>query len=145
MTDTEGIPANSVDAFKLLFGIENGLRKFLIAKMEAHAGSRWYKSRLPGDVLQKYKDAKKYENTVPWVDLVPHHPIYYLDFPDLRKIIEQTNNWKEIFQPIFQQKSVAVETLFSVEPIRNKTAHNRIISNSDLKQLGLHPVSQTPS
>jgi len=129
------IPTNSVAAFKILFSVENALREFIIATMTGHAGGKWYKSRLPGDIYKKYKEAQLYEKSVYWYDLVPHHPIYYLDFSDLRKVIEQNNNWNEIFKNIFQQKYVTAETLFSIEPIRNKVAHNRIISDTDLKHL----------
>jgi hypothetical protein len=128
-------PKTSVDAFKMLFNIENAFREFIVEEMTRTCGARWHKSRLPSDVAQKYLEAKQYERRTKWITLIPHHPIYYIDFPDLKKIVEQNNNWREIFSPLFIQKTVTTDALFSIEPIRNAVAHNRLLSGSDLDQL----------
>jgi Swt1-like HEPN len=128
-------PANSLEAFRLLYNIENTLREFIIDQMDQQCGPRWHKTRLPADICKKYSEAKQYERRVRWVALVPHHQIYYLDFSDLRKIIEQNNNWSEVFSPVFWSKNITSDALFSIEPIRNAIAHNRLISDSDVQQM----------
>jgi len=128
-------PISNVQAFKLLFSMENVLREFIIEQLGQQCGPKWHKTRLPADIYQKYVESKQYELRVKWVALVPHHPIYYVDFADLRKIIEQKNNWNELFQMIFRQKNIVSDSLFSIEPIRNTVAHNRLLSPSDLLQL----------
>jgi hypothetical protein len=126
------IPQQNIDAYKFLFAIETGLRELIIEKLSSKAGIKWYKSRLPGDVLGKYKDAIKFEKSISWISLIPHHPIYYIDFPDLRKVIEKSDNWKDCFEPIFIRKDNISGTLTDIEMIRNKIAHNRVISDNDL-------------
>lgn len=132
MTASPEIPLNNQSGYRYLYAIENVLRELIIDVLSNIAGPRWYKTRLPGDVLSKFKDAVAYERHLPWLDLSPHHPLYYLDFPDLKKIIEQRNNWSEVFEKMFISKNITSDALFSVEPIRNKIAHNRIVSLTDL-------------
>lgn len=79
--------------------------------------------------------ARTVEQKIKWTSLVPHHPIYYIDFPDLRKIIEQKNNWNEVFKSIFVRKDLFSAFWSSVEPIRNNVAHNRCISDADIGSL----------
>jgi hypothetical protein len=128
-------PRTSVDAFKLLFNIENALREFIVKEMTRRCGQKWHKGRLPSDVLAKYTAARQYERRTKWLSFIPHHPIYYIDFPDLKKILEQNNNWNDVFSATFVHKNITVESLFSIEPLRNAIAHNRMLSEADLHQL----------
>jgi hypothetical protein len=67
-------PEENMAAFCLLYEIESALRELIIEELTSLAGSRWYKQRLPGDALEKYREAKKFEKSVKWSQLVPHHP-----------------------------------------------------------------------
>jgi hypothetical protein len=129
------VPPNSVSGYSLLFAIENSLRHLIIDEMSGLAGARWYKQRLPPDLQEKYLKGVDYEKATPWSDLVCHHPIYYLDFPDLRKIIEKKDNWRDCFAQIFGSQTVILGQLSGLEPIRNRLAHNRLLSSTDLALL----------
>ena len=83
------VPKENIEIFCYLYRIETGLREFIIDSLNGLAGQRWYKTRLPSDVLVKYRKSRNSEKNIKWTQLIPHHPIYYLDFPDLRKIIER--------------------------------------------------------
>lgn len=124
-------PKTNIEAYRDLFHVENVLRELIIDCLSGPGGPRWYKQRLPLDILKKYQEGLDYEKRVPWVRLNPHHPIYYLDFPDLRKIIEKEDNWRDVFKAIFTRKDVLTAILSELEPIRNKVAHNRIITSED--------------
>ena len=91
------VPEENLAIYKLLLIIEVGLREFLIEALEASCGSDWWKKRLPGDVLAAYRNGCRYERRIRWCQLVPHHPIYYVDFPDLKKVIQRSDNWKDVF------------------------------------------------
>jgi len=119
------IPKENMRIYELLYLIEVGLRELIIQSLEATCGPNWWKERLPDDVLKKYRKGREYERSIKWCQLVPHHPIYYVDFPDLRKIIERADNWREVFSAIFKRKEILIGTLSELEPIRNKIAHNR--------------------
>lgn len=126
------IPKENLAIYKLLYTIEVGLREFIIQSLEATWGPRWWKERLPGDVLEEYRKGREYEQNIDWCQLVPHHPIYYIEFPNLKKIIDRKDNWKDIFSAIFKRKERLINTLSELEPIRNKIAHNRKATAEDL-------------
>lgn len=125
------VPPLNTQVFKLLFVVEVGLRELIIREFERLGPSEW-KRRLPPDVLDSFRSASTYERNITWTSLVPHHPIYYLDFPDLRKIIDNAANWRDVFRAVFKRKDVVVTTLAEIEPIRNRLAHNRLLSHNDV-------------
>ena len=96
-------------------------------------GSQWYKRRLPPDILEKYRKSREVEKGIRWTQCIPHHPIYYVDFPDLKKIIEREDNWRDAFVQIFSRKVILSSSLSELEPIRNKIAHNRKASRKDVE------------
>lgn len=127
------MPSSNGLASCFLYQIEVGLRELIIEVLAAESGSKWWKQRIPGDVYQKVRDGRDYERTIKWTQFVPHHPIYYTDFPDLRKIIERSDNWRAVFQDLFADKDIFINAFRELEPIRNKTAHNRKVTATDLQ------------
>jgi hypothetical protein len=115
-----------------MYSIEVGLRELIIETFEGLGDPRWYKSRLPGEILKKYEEGRKYERSLTWVQCIPHHPVYYLDFPDIATVLERKDNWETAFKAIFRRKDITISGLRRLEPIRNKVAHNRKASPADL-------------
>lgn len=130
--DKELVPEENVRIYCCLYNIETALRELIIELLSATDGPRWYKKRLPGDVLGKYREGVKSERSVKWLQLVPLHPIYYIDFTDLRKIMDREDNWKDAFKRIFLRKDILSNTLTELEFIRNKIAHNRKATSQDV-------------
>lgn len=126
------LPKENLEIYSSVYLIENGLREYVIETLSSMFGSRWYQARLPGDVLQKYKDARAFERSIKWSTLVPHHPIYYVDFPDLWKIILRKDNWENAFSRTFRRTDFVQGTLSQLDFIRNKIAHNRKASSGDV-------------
>ena len=127
------VPQDNVQIFQVLYQIEVGLRELIIDSLSSHCGPIWWKSRLPGDVLDSYRKGLAYERGIKWIKMLPHHPIYYIDFPDLRHVITRNDNWSEVFQSIFGRKDIIENTLSEIEPIRNKIAHNRKATAGDVR------------
>jgi hypothetical protein len=125
-------PQENIEIFTILYKIETALRELIIEALSRIEGQKWYKRCLPGDILEKYREDLQFEKQIPWTQFVQHNPIYYLDFSDLRKIIERSDNWTRAFQPIFSRKEIVVSTLSEIEPIRNKIAHNRKATSTDV-------------
>lgn len=125
------VPTSNVNIFKTLFVIENGLRELIIDTLSSTHGPFWYKNRMIGDALTKFKEARKYESNIKWQNLVPHHPIYYIDFTHLRPIIHRQDNWDQHFKSIFGNRELFAASLTEIEFIRNKIAHNRKTSKAD--------------
>jgi len=105
------LPQENIEIFSLLYAIETVLRELIIERLSSVEGSKWYKKCLPSDILDKYKDSRNQEKRTPWLQCIPHHPIYYLDFPHLRMIIQRNDNWK-VFDDIFFSKEILVSTLW---------------------------------
>ncbi len=124
-------PKTNMETYSCLFQIENVLRELIIDSLTGVVGPRWYKQRLPPDVLKKYREGIAFEKRIPWTRLTPHHPMYYLDFPDLRKVIEREDNWRDSFKGIFARKDILAAIFGELEPIRNKVAHHRTATSED--------------
>lgn len=132
--DKQLVPKENIEIYCCMYSIENVLRELIIDLLKSIDGPRWYKKRLPGDILEKYREGLKYERNIKWIQLIPHHPIYYIDFPDLKKIIEREDNWKDIFKCIFgSRKDIVTSIISELEPIRNKIAHNRKVTYADVE------------
>jgi len=127
------VPENNLRAYEIIFTIEVGLRELIIDKLQNCAGSRWWKLRLPSNVLKSYRAGREYERLIKWLQLMPLHPLYYVDFGDLRKTIERNDNWTEVFKPVFGSKQWISTSLTELEPIRNRVAHNRPITALDVQ------------
>lgn len=130
--DTPPVPQANLAVYGHLHIIENTLRELIIEVMEHAAGPAWHKSRLPGDLLQKYRRSVTEARRTRWTRLVPHHPIYYLDFADLEKVLLRDDNWRDAFEFIFRRKDILRGYMAELSPLRNTVAHNR--KNSDLDQ-----------
>ncbi len=132
MITSNNVPNENFTIYKLLYNIEVGLREFVIEVLETKIGPPWWKRCLPADVKQTAKSGLQSEKKIKWSKVIPHHPIYYTDFPDLKKIITKGDNWQNVFQPIFGREDLLTGTLSELEPIRNKIAHNRKATIEDL-------------
>jgi len=115
-----------------MYAIENGIRELIIELLSKLDGPLWYKHRLPSDVLEKYREGIELPRRTKSINLIPHHPIYYADFPDLRKIIERQDNWKDAFSTVFVRKDLISATLSELEPAHNALAHNRKLAEQDV-------------
>ena len=124
-------PDTNLDIFCRLFALETAIRELIIELLEKLAGPRWYKTRLGGDLLKKYQDGLRYVRNIRWTELIPHHPIYYLDFPDLIKVIERDDNWRDAFKSIFDDKALIQRLMRDLEGARNAVAHNRKASRTE--------------
>ena len=129
----DSVPSQNVAIYRAIYTVEVALRELIIETLQERFGPLWWKHQLPADVLKAYREAIDYERRTKWCQLVPHHPIYYVDFPDLKKVILRSDNWSQAFQSVFRSSDVVTGTFAELEPIRNKVAHNRKATNADLR------------
>jgi hypothetical protein len=128
------VPEKNLKIYRRIYTIEIVLRELIISALGEVRGELWHIDMLPPDILRKYLNAKEYEEAENWNQLVPHHPIYYIDFSHLRIIIEAKKNWNAVFKGIFKKSLNGVQSrLSALEPIRNKIAHNRLTSDKDFE------------
>jgi hypothetical protein len=139
----EGGPADNyeilhqrnVAAYSILFDLEVILRELIAVGLVQKYGSRWDKHGLPNDIRQKVREGVSSERATRWTQLTLHHPLYYLDFPDLKKLIINNANWPSSFELVFTKKGAVESSLSEIELIRNKIAHSRPLSEDELEIL----------
>lgn len=127
--------ARNVEAYELLLEFEILTRELIHELLEDAHGLRWAKNGLPPDILEKIERQRIYEIRVRQKRLSLHKPLYYVDFPDLKKIIINGRNWPSIFEQHYTKKSHTEAAFSEIEPIRNAIAHNRFITEDELKIL----------
>lgn len=125
----------NVDEYLLLFEIETGLREFICEELEVAYGAKWWRQRVPSGAKDKAKSGKEYERSQAWQDRVIYHQIHYVDFPNLREIIERSDNWNECFSRTFNKKDQVMSAFASIEPTRNRIAHCRPCTAQDRRAL----------
>lgn len=126
-------PPENVEIYRLLFSLETMLRELVIDSLHRAFGPRWYLDHLPPDCKEHFRGGIDRDRQTKWTANVPHHPVYYLTFPDLRAIIEARENWNVAFSNVFpKNKDLVTTDLQELEFIRNKVAHNRRATVSDL-------------
>jgi hypothetical protein len=126
------------EAHDLLRQLENGLRRFIIEKLEAVDKNYW-KNRIPQDVReQAERRISEEEAKRPHEAKETLSRIYYVNFPDLVKIIRKRDNWRDLFQAYFQDEDSVSTKLRELEPIRNAVAHNRPLDPEQLQKLRLY-------
>jgi hypothetical protein len=107
--------------------LEFQLRKFIDHSLTKIAGAKWPKSRLPNGFYDKWKSKKSADgdnaNDLPLVA--------YADFTEYPGIICRSDNWKEVFEPVFKRMESVRESFQRMHPIRLAIAHARPISNAD--------------
>jgi len=109
--------------------LERTLRAFIDARMKAAVGERWIRQRVHKNIRDEWEKRRQADADAkrPTGDLLD-----YADFAHYRAIIEQADNWREAFQPVFKVKTSIGETLARLSVIRNPVAHVRPLSIEDL-------------
>jgi hypothetical protein len=103
------------------------LRKFIDQSLSKAVGTNWPKQRLPNGLYDKwhFKKSNDKGQGVNWP------LITYADFTEYVDIICRSDNWKEVFEPIFKRKEGVRESFQRMYAIRIAIAHARPITNAD--------------
>ncbi|MFW9915984.1 MAG: Swt1 family HEPN domain-containing protein [Candidatus Thorarchaeota archaeon] len=134
----ETLGQNQAD-YSILQDLEQTLRIFIITKLEARYGEKWWQQGIPNDIRQKCQERKeKNEKPYPWSEDKEHRLLDYADFSDYAKIIEKKDNWHEVFKPIIRDKNTFVTKLRELEPIRNDISHSRSLDDMQKDTLTLY-------
>lgn len=99
--------------------------------MDAY-GPKWSKQRVKGEVLTRWRQRRQLDMDN---GRTPSRLFDYAGFEDYREIIENGQNWEEVFKPIFKVKTSILETLRRLSLIRNPDAHYRVMTIEDFIDL----------
>lgn len=120
-------------AYRILFHLENRLRQFIESRMRSKYGSDWWNIHVSEGIKRKVDDMRKDELVLGWKVSANIGNSEYLQFDHLEKII--TTNWKDVFEPVFQDQYKIAFRLKELEGIRNSIAHMRTLSQDGMNRL----------
>jgi hypothetical protein len=115
-------------AYRLLHCFEVRLREVVATLMESKFGPTWIRTRVPPNVVAAWeeKKGKAEQKGFPSSRLID-----YADFSDYRGIIVQRSNWRDVFQPVFDNHKDTEVSFERLEPLRIETMHNRPLTKAD--------------
>lgn len=112
----------ATDIFELVGTIETALRQLISRKLHAIAGPKWFKQRVSGAVLAKAKETR--ERALKAGE--PNAPlIEFLTLGELMEIVLRTDNWDNVFEPIFRNREWFKRDIEVIGVARNPNAHYR--------------------
>jgi hypothetical protein len=119
-------------AHDLLQRFETQIRDFLEIRMADAFGADWIKHRVAGDMREQWQDKKEIarKNGEPERSLIA-----YADFTDYLTLIVRGDNWRDVFQAVFQRRESVQESFQRLYPVRICTMHARFIEQDDFLYL----------
>jgi Swt1-like HEPN len=115
-------------AYGRLLRFEVRFRRFIVGQMLREYGEKWMVQCLPKEMQDKW-NGKRNESIKKGAP--DGEPIDFSDIGDYIAIIERRNHWEACFKPVFRRLDSVRESLIRLFPIRNATAHSRIITLKD--------------
>lgn len=120
---------NSRVARDYIGNFEIYLRTIIDRLMTDAFGPKWYRTRLPNNMLDGWLAQRDVDRN----NGRPDEPILnYSQLADLGQIICKQDNFREVFQRYIRRRQDVQETFERLVPIRNVAAHNRIILPGEL-------------
>lgn len=121
-------PEHMRRAFALIAGLETQLRAFIDRRMTAVVGPNWIKQRVPPDMRGRWQERREaaLESGMPDAPLIA-----YADFTDYTTIIVRSDNWRDVFRPVFRRTTFIEEAFARLQPFRLCTMHSRIFIEED--------------
>ena len=135
----------TIEAYRLINELENTLRKLVAVRLSSLSAQDWWSNRVQVHLQHrngryKYEDYRDNEindaEVTPQNDQ-PHHDLFYLDLSEIKRVIEEQNNWQDGFSGDLKVLK-SIERLDMLNRLRRKIAHNRYLSQrnlDDLKQI----------
>lgn len=120
-------------AYRLLFHLENFMRKFIESQLIAKYKNDWWDKGITKAMRDNIDNKRKIELEAGWKVSETNSGMEYLDFTDLEKVIK--NNWKECFESYFHDQGKITHRLMMLENIRNSIAHTRTLTIDSMNRL----------
>lgn len=118
----------NLNGYSIVYNLENFLRVLILITLKGQTSKQIMDEKMYGYL----KEQKEKEESNKWCDERYGGDLFYLNFTDLIKIIEYKKT-------DFEKQGIRIEKINSeiekVGTIRNKIAHNNIITEDDLKIL----------
>lgn len=108
--------------------LELHIREFIVTQMRAIVGNNWIRQRVHQTMREAWAEKREKAKQA---GQAPKDLIHYADFADYALLMEQRNNWNDVFEPVFGRKEDIRESWQRLFPVRIATMHARLISQDD--------------
>ena len=119
----------TAEVFKLFFVFENFLRDFILETLSELDPVDWW-NRVPKDVQDEVQKHEETEEQKQWMALTSRSKLALTTLPQLLRIIDETNNWNDVFKAIVRDKLLIQEGR-GIGHIRNTVCHMGDISQEE--------------
>jgi|GEM_PF-6236434 hypothetical protein len=124
------VPVENQQGYTHIFRLENGLRRFVAAQLNAMFGPGWEKRQVPGEIRKRWCEKQEKARAA---GQIPEPLIAYGDLDDYRAIIVRNDNWQAVFVAFFGHKGFVDESFRRLHPPRHTIAHMRPLTADDLE------------
>ncbi|GAB2519158.1 Swt1 family HEPN domain-containing protein [Lysobacter humi (ex Lee et al. 2017)] len=124
-TDFEG----SKSAYAWLLHFEHAVRRFIDERMTQIIGPGWIRQRVHADIIARWQARQRDAEAA---RMARSSLLDHADFMDYPQIIIRSDNWRDVFQPVFARKENVSESFHRLKPVRNATMHAGLITPQDL-------------
>jgi len=124
-----------VEAFRLLYTLEQELRSTIISELSHLEPSNWWLDRIPRDVRENAETRAGEKLELEPSKHAEEDLLEYVDFASYVKILLRKNNWNQAFESLFPSREWLKSRLEELEPIRNDIAHGRELNVRSLERL----------
>jgi len=111
----------TAETFKLFFVFENYLRNFILNVLSEADQDNWWNA-LPQDVRDEVVKQETTEEAKRWMNLNPRGKLALTTLPQLLRIMDEPNNWKNHFEPLVRDKALIQQTRL-IAHTRNTVCH----------------------
>jgi hypothetical protein len=135
--------SRDLEAFPLLFDLENVIRELIVAIMLSSYGDDWWDTAgIDQNLINNAAQYRSNEANNPLHDSFEFHPIFYLDLKDLRKIIEdeddkhaqQGNPMGSPFAAVFAHYDQVhmPDKIGEIRDLRNRVMHGKYLTENNV-------------
>ena len=121
------------EVYKLFFVFENFLREFVLETLSELDNVNWW-DRVPKDVQDEVEKLEQTEEQKQWMALNSRSKLALTTLPQLLRIIEENENWKDAFKNTVRDKFLVQEAR-GISHIRNTVCHMSDISQEEANRV----------
>jgi hypothetical protein len=136
---SELLPAEVKDAletaevFTLFYVFENYIRDLVLDSLSETYKENWY-SRVPSNIQVEIDKTQENDERKAWMAHSSRSQLDFATLPQLISIIDDKDNWKDVFEPILRDRSLINETR-AICHTRNLVCHMHVVSSEEMERL----------
>ena len=119
----------AAETYRLFFVFENFIRDFVLDTLSQKDPVNWW-DKVPPDVQKEVQDLEATEQQKQWMALDSRSKLALTTLPQLLRIMDEHQNWKDIFKDLVRDKFLIQEGR-SISHLRNTICHMSDISQEE--------------